>query len=156
MRYCNSCRQSCCTRALVTASTPEVHGCGISAPRHYAWRYPACCGWRNGYTRVSFLYLEFEDWFVVMGLAALTNIFGRWIDRHMFGIPMNVFLQYIVPVLSIPFLMLFKYGKPGGYLKDFLAWHAKPRIYCGLEPDSGMKLDYFKEEEIDANDYRTT
>jgi hypothetical protein len=60
---------------------------------------------------------------------------------------MNVFLQYIVPVLSVPFLMLFKYGKPGGYLKDFLAWHTKPRIYCGLEPDSGMKLDYFKEEE---------
>ena len=67
---------------------------------------------RNLHTRVSFLYLEFEDWFVVIGLAALTNIFGRWIDRHMFGIPMNVFLQYIVPVLSIPFLMLFKYGKP--------------------------------------------
>src|ERR1017187_9803079 len=42
---------SCCTRALVTASTPEVHGCGISAPRHYAWRYPACCGWRNGSSR---------------------------------------------------------------------------------------------------------
>ena len=41
-------------------------------------------------------------------------------------------------------------------LKDFLAWPTKPRIYCGLEPDSGMKLDYFKEEEIDANDYRTT
>src|SRR5712675_1593436 len=70
---------------------------------------------RNLHTRVSFLYLEFEDWFVVMGLAALTNIFGRWIDRQMFGIPMNVFLQYIVPVLSIPYLMLFKYGNPGGY-----------------------------------------
>ena len=111
---------------------------------------------RNLHTRVSFLYLEFEDWFVVLGLAAITNILGRWIDRHMFGIPMNVFLQYVVPVLSIPFLMLFKYGKPSGYLKDFLAWYAKPRIYCGLEPDSGMKLDYFKEEEIDANDYRTT
>src|SRR5579864_7863257 len=106
---------------------------------------------RNLHTRVSFLYLEFEDWFVVIGLAALTNIFGRWVDRQLFGIPMNVFLQYIVPVLSIPFLMLFKYGKPGGYLKDLLAWHTKPRIYCGLEPDSGMKLDYFKEEEIDAN-----
>jgi hypothetical protein len=110
---------------------------------------------RNLHTRVSFLYLEFEDWFVVIGLAAITNIFGRWVDRHMFGIPMNVFLQYVVPVLSIPFLMLFKYGKPRSYLKDFLAWHTKPRIYCGLEPDSGMKLDYFKEEEIDANDYRT-
>ena len=52
------------------------------------------------------------------------------------------------------YVMLFKYGKPGGYLKDFLAWYTKPRIYCGLEPDSGMKLDYFKEED-DANDHRT-
>ena len=67
---------------------------------------------RNLHTRVTFLYLEFEDWFVVIGLAALTNIFGRWIDRDIFGIPMNVFLQYIVPVLSVPSLMLFKYGKP--------------------------------------------
>ena len=90
---------------------------------------------RNLHTRVSWFYLEFEDWFVVIGLAAVTNVFGRWIDRNIFGIPMNVFLQYIVPVLSVPFLMLFKYGKPRGYLKDLLAWHAKPRIYCGMEPD---------------------
>jgi len=41
---------------------------------------------RNLHTRVSFLYLEFEDWFVVIGLAALTNIFGRWVDRQLFGI----------------------------------------------------------------------
>jgi hypothetical protein len=40
---------------------------------------------RNLHTRVSFFYLEFEDWFVVMGLAALTNIFGRWIDRTSSG-----------------------------------------------------------------------
>ncbi len=69
---------------------------------------------RNLHTRVSFLYLEFEDWFVIIGLAAVTNVFGRWIDRNIFGIPMNVFLQYVVPVLSVPFLMLFKYGKPRG------------------------------------------
>ncbi len=47
---------------------------------------------RNLHTRVTFLHLEFEDWFVVIGLAALTNIFGRWVDRNIFGIPMNVFL----------------------------------------------------------------
>src|SRR6202521_3232063 len=111
---------------------------------------------RNLHTRVRFLYLEFEDWFVVMGVGALTNIFSRWVDRQMFGIPLNVFLQYVVPVLSIPFLMLFKYVKPSSYLKAFLACYAKHRIYCGLEPDSEMKLDYFKEEEIDANNCRTT
>src|SRR5229473_8171437 len=115
-----SCRRSprCSSRSASSATRT-----GRRTPTH------------RGHTRVRFLYLEFEDWFVVMGLAALTNIFGRWVDRQMFGIPMNVFLQYVVPVLSIPFLMLFKYGKPSGYLKDFLAWHTKPRIYCGLEPD---------------------
>ncbi len=110
---------------------------------------------RNLHTQVTFLRLEFEDWFVVIGLAALTNIFGRWVDRSIFGMPMNIFLQYIVPVLSIPFLMLFKYGKPRGYLKDFLAWYTKPRIYCGMEPDSQIKLDYLTGEELDAHDYRT-
>jgi hypothetical protein len=46
---------------------------------------------RNLHTRVSFLYLEFEDWFVVIGLAALTNIFGRWVDRQLFGIRVGQF-----------------------------------------------------------------
>ena len=90
---------------------------------------------------VSWFYLEFEDWFVVIGLAAVTNVFGRWIDRNIFGIPMNVFLQYIVSCSSAV-LDVFKYGKPRGYLKDLLAWHAKPRIYCGMEPDSQVNLDY--------------
>jgi hypothetical protein len=48
---------------------------------------------RNLHTRVSWFYLEFEDWFVVIGLAAVTNVFGRWIDRNIFGIPMNVETQ---------------------------------------------------------------
>jgi len=44
---------------------------------------------------------------------------------------MNVFLQYIVAGAEHPVLMLFKYGKPGGYLKDFLAWYTKPRSTVG-------------------------
>ena len=99
---------------------------------------------RNLHTQVTFLHLEFEDWFVVIGLAALTNIFGRWVDRSIFGMPMNIFLQYIVPVLSIPFLMLFKYGKPRGYLRDLLVWHAKPHIYCGLEPDREFTSEFLR------------
>jgi hypothetical protein len=39
-----------------------------------------------------------ERYHWLIGLAALTNIFGRWVDRTIFGIPMNVFLQYIAPV----------------------------------------------------------
>ena len=71
---------------------------------------------RNLTTKVTFLYLEFEDLFVILGLAVVMNMFGRFLQREMFGIPMNVFLQYVVPVLSIPALILFKYGKPRGDL----------------------------------------
>lgn len=106
--------------------------------------------------RITWFYLEFEDMFVVLGLAALTNIFGRWVDRYILGIPMNVFLQYVVPALSVPFLMLFKYGKPRGYLMDWLAWRTKPRVYCGLERDARIHLPYLKElkEPSHAFDYR--
>ena len=111
---------------------------------------------RNLHTRVTWFYLEFEDLFVVLGLAALTNICGRWVERYIFGIPMNVFLQYVVPILSVPFLMLFKYGKPRGYLMDWVGWHTKPRVYCGLERDSQILSPYLVELEEQANavDYR--
>ena len=83
---------------------------------------------RNLHTRVTFLYLEFEDVFVILGIAALTNVFGRFLHREIGGIPLNVFLQYVVPVLAIPSLIAFKYGKPRRYLFDFIEWHTKPRI----------------------------
>jgi len=102
---------------------------------------------RNLHTRVTFLHLEFEDLFVVIALAALMNIVGRFFDRLILGVPMNVFLQYVVPVLSVPLLLLLKYGKPRGYLHDWINWHTKPRIYCGLEPDSGQKSGYLNDGE---------
>ena len=74
---------------------------------------------RNLHTRVTFLYLEFEDAFVILGIAALTNIFGRFLHREIAGVPLNVFLQYVVPILAIPLLIAFKYGKPRRYLFDF-------------------------------------
>ena len=102
---------------------------------------------RNLATKVTFLYLEFEDLFVILGLAVVMNMFGRFLQREIFGIPMNVFLQYIVPVLSIPALILFKYGKPRGYLQDWLRFHMKPHVYCALEPDSEQRVEYLKAEE---------
>lgn len=102
---------------------------------------------RNLHTRVTFLYLEFEDLFVILALAIFTNIFGRFLHREIAGIPLNVFLQYVVPVLSIPLLIAFKYGKPRRYLLDFLESRLKARIYCGLEPDAQLRTDYLKEEE---------
>ncbi len=107
---------------------------------------------RNLQQRVTFLYLEFEDLFVILGLAALTNVLGRFLRREIFGVPMNVFLQYVVPVLAIPFLILFKYGKPRGYLSDFFNHHAKAKVYCGLEPDRDQTSEYLREGVDDAAD----
>lgn len=99
---------------------------------------------RNLHQRVTFFYLEFEDLFVVLGLAAFMSIFGRFLHREIHGIPLNVILQYVVPTAAVPLLMLFKYGKPRGYLRDLIAWHARPRIYCGLEGDREFTEEFLK------------
>jgi len=103
---------------------------------------------RNLLTRPTFLWLEFEDWFVVIGLAAAMNIVTRWIfvERVIFGMPLNMFLQFAVPLLAIPFLTLFKYGKPRGYLMDLLLWYMKPQVYSGHEGDSEQTGEYLFEE----------
>jgi len=108
---------------------------------------------RNLHTKVTIMYLEFEDIFVILGLAAVTNVLARFFQRDLGGIPLNVLLQYVVPIAAIPLLMVFKYDKPRRYLFDFLEWHAKPRIYCGMEPDSQQPTEYLEEGETNA-DYR--
>ena len=99
---------------------------------------------RNLHQRVTFFYLEFEDLFIVIGLAALMNIVGRFLGRDLYGVPLNIVLQYVVPVVAIPVLMLFKYGKPRGYIRDLIVWHAKPHIYCGLEPDREFRKEFLR------------
>jgi hypothetical protein len=103
--------------------------------------------YRNLQTRVTLLYLELEDLFVVMILAVVSNIVGRFMDRELAGIPMSLLLQYGIPVLSIPLLIVFKYGKPRGYLSDWLAFHFKPRVFCCLEPDKEQTTPYLKLED---------
>ena len=51
-------------------------------------------------------------------------------DRYMFFLPMNWFLMLMVLVLGVPGLMLFKYGKPRGYLFDLVLYYGQPRSYC--------------------------
>src|SRR5579872_6761385 len=102
---------------------------------------------RNLHTSAKFLGLEFEDLFVVMGLAAVMNVVGRFIGGEIGGIPLNVLLQYGVPVFSVPMLILFKYGKPRGYLKDLVQWHLGPRRYCALAEDRKMTTEYLKEDD---------
>ncbi len=103
--------------------------------------------YRNLRTRVTFLGLEAEDLFAIMAVAVVANILGRLLNRQMLGLPMNMVLQYIVPLLSIPALMFFKYGKQRGYLFDWVMFHAKPHIYSGLERDRKLSSDYIKSEE---------
>ena len=57
---------------------------------------------------------------------------------------MNMVLEYVVPVLSIPALMLFKYGKQRGYIQDWVMFHAKPHVYSALERDRELIRDYLR------------
>lgn len=102
--------------------------------------------YRNLGTRVTFLGLEAEDLFAILALAVVTNILGRFLHREMFGLPMNLFMQYLVPLGSVPALMLFKYGKQRGYLQDWVMFHSKPHVYSALERDSELSFSYIRRE----------
>ena len=100
--------------------------------------------YRNLRTRVTFFGLETEDLFAILGIAVMMNIVGRFLNRQMFGLPMNMVLEYFVPLLSVPALMIFKYGKQRGYLLDWLLFHTKPHVYSGLERDRELRSEYLK------------
>ncbi len=97
---------------------------------------------RNLHTRVTFMSLEFEDLFVVLGLAAVMNVVSRFVNGSM-----SAYLQYGVPLSVVPFLMIFKYGKPRGYLRDLFHWYTKPRAYCAAARDSRLRAGYITEEQ---------
>ena len=101
--------------------------------------------YRNLSTRVTFFGLEAEDLFAILAVAVVVNVFGRFLNREIFGVPMNMVLQYIVPLLTIPALMLFKYGKQRGYLLDWLMFHTKPHVYSALERDRELTREYIKD-----------
>jgi len=92
------------------------------------------------------MYLEFEDLFIVLGAAAVMNVVGRLVGGHIAGMPTNLVLQYGVPIFVVPVLMLFKYGKPRGYVRDLACWHVKPRAYCAAAEDREIRTPYLKEE----------
>ena len=102
--------------------------------------------YRNLRTRVTFFGLEAEDLFAILAVAVVMNIAGRFLNREMFGLPMNMVLQYFVPILSVPALMLFKYGKQRGYLLDWVFFHTKPHVYSALERDRELDREYIKGE----------
>jgi hypothetical protein len=97
---------------------------------------------RNLHTRVTFMSLEFEDLFVVLGLAAAMNVVSHFVDGAM-----SAYLQYGVPLSVVPLLMVFKYGKPRGYLRDLFHWQTKPRAYCGAARDRILRTAYITEKQ---------
>lgn len=103
--------------------------------------------YRNLRTRVTFFGLEAEDLFAILAVAVVMNVFGRFLNREMFGLPMNMVLQYFVPILSVPALMLFKYRKQRGYLFDWVMFHTKPHVYSALERDRELIRPYLQIED---------
>ena len=104
---------------------------------------------RNLHTKVTFLGLEFEDLILVLALAAIMNLLAHFVsgNAHVFGMPLNIFMEFVVPALAVPFLILFKYGRPRGYLTDLMRSFLAPKAWCALEPDPELKVPYLVEEE---------
>ena len=75
---------------------------------------------RNLHAKVMMLGLELEDMLLLAMTGAGAMLVGQFFfaDRYMFFLPMNWFLLLMVVVVGIPGVMLFKYGKPRGYLLD--------------------------------------
>lgn len=101
---------------------------------------------RNLQTRVTFMYLELEDLFVVLGAAAVMNVLGHFVGGQIAGVPTNVVLQYGVPLFTIPVLMAFKYGKPRGYIRDLAFWYIRPHVFCAIAHDRVIRSSYLMEQ----------
>jgi len=43
--------------------------------------------------------------------------------------------------------MVFKYGKPRGYLRDLFSWYTKPRTYCAVAGDRQIRTSYIAEKQ---------
>src|SRR5258708_12709384 len=93
---------------------------------------------RNLHTKVTFLGLEFEDLILVLALAALMNLLAHFAgnDAHFLGMPLNIFMEFVVPVLAVPFLILFKYGRPRGDLTDLVRSFFSPHACSPLKRHS--------------------
>lgn len=101
--------------------------------------------YRNLGTRVTFLYLEYEDLIAVLLIAPLAFFLGSLFDRELLGIPMKLVFQWGIPATTVVLLLTFKYGKPRGYLADWWRYQTKPHVYCGLERDTHLNVPYISE-----------
>ena len=106
---------------------------------------------RNLHAKVTMLGLELEDMLALAMGCAIAMLVGQFFfpDRYMFFLPMNWFLMLLVLVLGVPGLMLFKYGKPRGYLRDLVIYYALPRNYCAFGRDTKLTTSFFKQKETE-------
>jgi len=104
---------------------------------------------RNLHAKVTLLGLELEDMLFLAMACAIAMLVGQFFfsDRYMFFLPMNWFLMLMVLVLGVPSLMLFKYGKPRGYLLDLVLYYGQARSYCALARDTKLTNSFLKEDE---------
>jgi hypothetical protein len=111
---------------------------------------------RNLRTNARFLGLEVEDLFVISFIAIFFLIAGQFIfpKAQVMKIPLNWFLFLLTIVIGVPFLSAFKYGKPRGYMGDFVMWYIKPKRRDCLARDTKMTEPYLKEigEDKDKTD----
>ena len=52
-----------------------------------------------------------------------------------------------MPLLAIPMLILFKYGKQRHYFSDFIAYRTKPKVYSAMDPDRKLNQAYLPAED---------
>jgi len=104
---------------------------------------------RNLHMKVTLMYLELEDLLTILLAVSASMIVGNFLfpDREIFHLPMNYFLPLMILVLGVPGLMIFKYGKPRGYLQDLVLWHARPRAYSCLGRERVLTTPYLREDD---------
>lgn len=102
---------------------------------------------RNLRMNVKFLGLEVEDLFVIVFIGLFFLILGNFAfpRAQIMKIPANWFLFLLSIVVGVPFLSAFKYGKPRGYLLDYVMWYLSPRHRDCLSRDTKITVPYLIE-----------
>ena len=102
---------------------------------------------RNLRMNARFLGLEVEDLFIISFIAIFFLIVGQFIfpKAEVMKIPLNWFMFLLTIVIGVPFLSAFKYGKPRGYLGDFVLWYIRPKRRDALARDTKITEPYLKD-----------
>lgn len=102
---------------------------------------------RNLRMNVRFLGLEIEDLFVVSFIAIFFMISCQFAFPKVtvWKIPLNWFMFLATIGVGVPALSAFKYGKPRGYLSDFIKWYTEPKSRDCLSRDTKLTEPYLKE-----------